>query len=202
MVFSGNIRPVVWISVLCVVFILGVLFFAARKETREQRDLNISEAVIRRLMDMPDVARFPQGAEVCIENTNQHFDDKFLKRFLVQFPRLRLGVRGDVAARQKLPVSNQGKCSTTISVGEIREVNASEVIVEANYYCGMLCGYGGRFSVLRKAWGWSVDTVSDVWVSDCESLPELREHLIEEIASVIHMETPRTSLYILRSFVR
>ncbi len=54
----------------------------------------------------------------------------------------------------------------TIWVGEIYWFNPSEVNVDAGYYCGPLCAYGGHFHLRRAGWGWYVESSSDAYISE------------------------------------
>ena len=151
-----------WASALLATVFLGLFYLLEPRQSREQKEIDVSEAVFRKLLEMPDVSRFPQGKGVCIANQEQRFDSRFLQRFQSTLPGLRLGVSNPTKVQMN---QTQDKCEITLFVSTFYWFSSTEVELDAGYYCGLLCAYGGSFHVRRAGWGWHVDSLSDRFVS-------------------------------------
>jgi hypothetical protein len=61
-----------WASISFAVLCLGALYIPGRRESQSQREADISEAALRRLMEMPDISLQldyrPDGSGICILN--------------------------------------------------------------------------------------------------------------------------------------
>jgi hypothetical protein len=170
----------IWASIVFALVCLLGLCFAARRQTQPQSEADIAEVVFRRLLDMPDLSHSPNGDGVCISDERHRFDSRFLKRFQA-FPGLRLAQsRPQPKASTE---TNQRRCEITISVGEIRWLNPSEVAVSGGYYCGMLCGYWADFELRRSGWGWHVVTSYDKIISQAR-LPNDSEFVVLKFRNI------------------
>jgi hypothetical protein len=154
-----------WAALFFGVVCLAAWLFLGCRESRTQREEDISEVVFRRLLEMPDVRRSPSGTGVCILNEQRRFDSKFLGRFKNGFPGLSLTRQAQFQSLQEKLPKEPAKCEITIWVGDIRSLNSSDVDVDAGYNCGPLCAYGGHFHLRRAGWGWYVESVSDSYIA-------------------------------------
>jgi hypothetical protein len=142
------------------------LWLVSSRESRVQSEADISEAVFRQLLEMPDLTDLPDGNGVCVSNGSHRFDSKFLDRFRNTFPAVRLTLDREYQQKAVAPTDKPSeKCRIVIQIQEIRWQSSSDVNVTAGYNCGPLCTYGGSFHLRRAGWGWYVDSASNNYIS-------------------------------------
>jgi hypothetical protein len=159
-------------SALFAVASAALFFFLGARETQTQKEASVAEAVFRKLLEMPDVNGFPEGRGVCISDDERRFGPNFVRRFEPRFPGLRYSGRPSVKSGPN--PHSVTKCEIFLSVGKISWRDSRDADVEGGYYCGLTCAWGGRFHVRRSGWGWHVDEVNPMFISELWNHPGLR----------------------------
>ena len=149
--------------------LLITLYLVRNKDSQSEKELDVSEAVFMKLLEMPDVSQYELGKGVCISNEENRFNSAFVKRFASRYPKLTLAAKKDsgIATDPILP-----KCKILLAVGEFHWLSSAVVDVDGSYYCSPLCGLGARFEVRRKAWGWQVESMTPAYISLATSTVE------------------------------
>jgi hypothetical protein len=153
-------------SVLFAFAILVFLYFVSGHESQAAKRSAIYEAVLRSLLDKPDIRnRRPQDT-VCIANDKNLLDRNVIQRLDGNsFQLAWLASSGYKSRHSASPGAEGARCDAIHYVGEIRWQNWNEADVTAGYGCGTLCAYVGIFHVRRTGWGWYVESVGDSLIS-------------------------------------
>jgi hypothetical protein len=149
-----------WASALFAILCFVFLYVGRTRETRIQREADISEAVFRKLLETPDVSNYSRASGVCISNKKRRLNSTFLRRFKEKFPRQAWAGDPPLTVDLKAP-----KCAVVLSLAEIHWLSDTEVNVEGGYACGTMCGFSANFHVRRGGWGWYVDEINPIFIS-------------------------------------
>jgi hypothetical protein len=159
--------PQVLGSALFAVALLAFFYFVPGRESQTAKQAAIYEAVLRTILDKPDIRSHSPNETVCIANDKNLLDRNILQR--LQGNSFQLAWVASAEDKARRPGSSGAKaptCAAVLYVGEIRWQNRNEADVVAGYGCGPLCGYSGILHVRRTGWDWHVESVSDTLISE------------------------------------
>lgn len=116
-------------------------------------ELDAVEAILRQLAApcSPKEHTCPKAYSVTMLGRDP--DSKFLHRFGTQVPPVRAGSR------------HVGDRMDSIRVTAVVRTGVDTLRIEASYTCGMLCGSGHVYEMVRELRGWRISSDRVVWVS-------------------------------------
>ena len=153
-------------SVLFAVGLLTFLCVISGHESQKAKQAAVYEAVLRKLLEMPDVRHQGPKETVCIANDKHLLDRDLLRRLKGNsFQLAWLATSEYTAQHPSYSAAEAPLCAVVLYVSEIRWQGWREADVAAGYGCGAVWAYSGIFHVTRAAWGWRVESVGDTLIS-------------------------------------